>query len=96
VSADPVSWFLVEHGWKVRASDGSTVGTVQEVIGDTGKDIFNGVSVSPGLLKRPKYVPAEQVAEIEEGELRLALTRDEFERLDEHEEPPTSAEVLPP
>ena len=47
MSADPVSWLLVEHGWKVVAADDAAVGTVQEVIGDTGKDIFNGLSVSP-------------------------------------------------
>ena len=94
--ADPVSWLVVEHGWKVVAADGSGVGTVEEVIGDTGKDIFNGLSVSSGLLKRPKYVPAEAVAEIAEGEVRLALSKDEFERLANHEEPPASAEILPP
>jgi hypothetical protein len=94
--ADPVSWLVVEHGWKVVAADGSAVGTVEEVIGDTGKDIFNGLSVSPGLLKRPKYVPAEAVAEIAEGEVRLALTKDEFGQLAEHDEPPASAEILPP
>jgi hypothetical protein len=94
--ADPVSWLVVEHGWKVVAADGSSVGTVQEVIGDTGKDIFNGLSVSPGLLKRPKYVPAEHVAEIAEGEVRLGITEDEFERLGEYDEPPASAEILPP
>ena len=96
MSADPVSWLLVEHGWKVVAADGAAVGTVQEVIGDTGKDIFNGLSVSPGLLKRPKYVAAESVAEIAEGEVRLALTENEFEQLGEHDEPPASAEILPP
>ena len=94
--ADPVSWLVVEHGWKVVASDGSAVGTVQEVIGDTGKDIFNGLSVSPGLLKRRKYVPAEHVAEIAEGEVHLGITKDEFERLGEYDEPPASAEILPP
>jgi Uncharacterized protein conserved in bacteria (DUF2171) len=94
--ADPVSWLVVEHGWKVVAADGSGVGTVGEVIGDTGKDIFNGLSVSPGLLKRPKYVPAEHVGEIAEGEVRLGITKDEFEQLGEHEEPPASAEILPP
>ena len=94
--ADPVSWLVVEHGWKVVAADGSGVGTVEEVIGDTGKDIFNGLSVSSGLLKRPKYVPAEAVAEIAEGEVRLALTKDQFDQLPEHEEPPASAEILPP
>jgi uncharacterized protein YrrD len=96
VSAEPVSWLLVEHGWKVVAADGTALGNVEEVIGDTGKDIFNGLSVSAGLLKRPKYVPAEEVAEIAEGELRLALTKEQFERLGEHEEPPASAEILPP
>jgi uncharacterized protein YrrD len=96
VSSDPVSWFLVEHGWKVVAADGTALGSVEEVIGDSGKDIFNGVSVSPGLLKRPKYVPAERVAQIAEGEIRLALTKDEFARLGEHDEPPESAEILPP
>ena len=96
MTSDPVSWLLVEHGWKVVAADGTALGSVEEVIGDSGKDIFNGVSVSPGLLKRPKYVPAEEVAEIQEGELRLALTKDEFGRLGEHDEPPESAEILPP
>jgi hypothetical protein len=94
--ADPVSWLVVEHGWKVVAADGSGVGSVEEVIGDTGKDIFNGLSVSPGLLKRPKYVPAEAVTEIAEGEVRLALSKDEFEQLGEYDEPPASTEILPP
>jgi hypothetical protein len=96
VSGDPVSWFVVEHGWKVLAVDGTSVGTVEEVIGDTGKDIFNGLSVSPGLIKHPRYVPAEEVAEITEGEIRLRLSREEFDRLGYHEEAPPSAEILPP
>jgi uncharacterized protein YrrD len=96
VSADPVSWLLVEHGWKVVAADGKSVGSVGEVVGDSDKDIFNGLSVSAGLLKRPKYVPAEQVAEITEGEIRLAIPKDEFERLGEQDDAPPSAEILPP
>jgi uncharacterized protein YrrD len=96
VSSDPVSWFLVEHGWKVVAADGKSVGSVEEVVGDTDKDIFNGLSVAAGLLKRPKYVPAEEVAEITEGEIRLAIPKDEFERLGEHTDAPASAEILPP
>ena len=96
MSSDPVSWFLVEHGWKVVAADGKGVGSVEEVVGDTGKDIFNGISVSPGLLKRPKYVPAECVAEITEGEIRLAIPKDVFERLGEHQDAPPSERILPP
>ena len=96
MTSEPVSWFLVEPGWKVVAADGTALGSVHEVVGDSGKDIFNGLSVSPGLLKRLKYVPAEHVAEIAEGEVRLGITQDEFEQLGEHEEPPASAEILPP
>jgi uncharacterized protein YrrD len=93
MSRDPASWLVVDHGWKVVGSDGVELGTVHEVIGDTGKDIFNGLAVSPGLLKGSKYVPAERVAGIFEGRVELDLSAEEFERLGEHGEQPTSAEV---
>jgi uncharacterized protein YrrD len=96
VSADPVSWLVVEPGWEVVAADGSGVGTVRDVVGDTGKDIFNGLSVTPGLLKAAKYVPAERVAAITEGRVELSLGPNEFEALDQYEETPPSAEILPP
>jgi len=93
--ADPVSWFLIEPGWKVVASDGTEVGRIDEVVGDTGQDIFNGLSISTGLLGRPQYVPAEQVAEITEGRVDLTLSKEAVERLGEYEEPPTSAVIEP-
>jgi hypothetical protein len=40
-------------------------------------------------------VPAEQVAEITDGEVRLALTHDDVGRLDEHEPPPPSEQLRP-
>jgi hypothetical protein len=96
LSTDPVSWLVVEPGWRVVASDGSDVGSVQSVVGDTGKDIFNGLAVRPGLLKAAKYVPAESVAAITEGRIELSLGPDEFDALDRYEETPPSAEILPP
>jgi uncharacterized protein YrrD len=96
MSADPVSWLVVEPGWEVVAADGSAVGTVRDVVGDTGKDIFNGLSVSPGLLKAAKYVPAESVGAITEGRVELTLSPEEFEALGRYEETPPSAEILPP
>jgi hypothetical protein len=93
VNGDPVSWLVIERGWKVLASDGSQLGEIHEVVGDSGKDIFNGLAVSPGLLKSSRYVPAERVGRISEGEVELALTPDEFERLGEHGEQPPSAEI---
>ena len=93
MSADRVSWLVIESGWDVVASDGAQVGTVHEVIGDSGKDIFNGLAVSPGLLRSSKYVPAERVASIVDGRVELDFPAAEFERLDEHGEQPPSARL---
>ena len=91
--ADPVSWFVVEKGWKVVCSEGAEVGTVAQLIGDTGKDIFNGLSVSPGLLKGNRYVPSERVAQIVQGRVELDIDAAAFGRLGEHRDVPPSAEI---
>jgi hypothetical protein len=93
LSRDPVSWLLVESGWEVVDAGGEKVGTVHEVIGDTNADIFDGLAVSPGLLKSSKYVPAERVARIVEGRVELDLSAGEVERLGEHGEQPPSAQI---
>lgn len=90
--ADPVSWLVVEPGWKVVAADGEELGRVEEIVGDTGEDIFNGLAVSTGLLGKPKYVPAERVTGIVEGEVRLDLPADAVEHLDDHDPQPPSEE----
>ena len=90
---DPVSWLVIEPGWEVVASDGAHLGKVHEVIGDSGKDIFNGLAVSPGLLRGSRYVPAESVGAIEDGRIRLELGRDEFAALREQTPTPPSARV---
>jgi uncharacterized protein YrrD len=92
--ADPVSWFLIERGWDVVDSSGEEVGKVEEVVGDSGRDIFNGLTIAPGLFSRGQYVPAEQVAEITEGRIRLSIGRDEVELLPEHTEPPPSERIV--
>jgi sporulation protein YlmC with PRC-barrel domain len=93
---DPVSWLVIEPGWEVVTSDGERVGEVKEVVGDTNADIFDGLSVATGLLKREKYVPSERVNEIVEGEVKLDLTGDDFGRLDDFAEPPPSERFLAP
>jgi len=84
---------VIEPGWKVVGNDGSELGRVHEVVGDSGKDIFNGLAVSPGLLKPARYVPAERVGRITEGEVQLGLGAEEFEGLDDHGEQPPSEEI---
>ncbi|HKC21846.1 MAG TPA: DUF2171 domain-containing protein [Gaiellaceae bacterium] len=95
MSDDPVSWFLIERGWKVVDAAGAEVGSVDEIVGDSGDDIFNGLAVSTSLLGRPRYVPSEQVGLITDGRVQLRLSKEEAERLGEFEEPPTTAQILP-
>jgi len=91
--ADPVSWLMIQPGWKVLASDGSEVGAVDEVAGDSSVDIFDGLAIATSAFGKPRYVPAEQVGEITEGTVRLDLTPEQVDRLGEYLEPATSAEI---
>jgi uncharacterized protein YrrD len=93
--ADPVSWLMIERGWDVVDSTGEDVGAIEEVVGDSGRDIFNGLTLASGMFSRGRYVPAEQVAEITDGCVRLAIGKDEIERLPEYSEPPPSERIVP-
>jgi len=90
---DPVSWLMIRPGWKVRSADGAEVGEVDEVAGDDTEDIFDGVAIVTSALGKPRYVPAEQVAEITQGAMRLSLTREQVAQLGEYLEPATTAEI---
>ena len=92
--ADPVSWLMIEPGWKVRSAGGNDLGKVAQVVGDTGNDIFNGLAISTGLFHKERYVPAERIVEIVEGEVRVDIESDDA--LEEFEHPPASKEILPP
>jgi hypothetical protein len=78
-NGDPVSWLMIEPGWKVVDSQGQEVGSVDEVAGDSSDDIFNGLSISTSLLGKPRYLPSEQVGTITEGRVHLKLTKDQVE-----------------
>ena len=79
MTADPVSYLLIERGWEVVASDGDRVGDVDEVLADMNADIFDGLTVDQGLTKTPRYVPSERVAEILEGRVVLDAPAAVFE-----------------
>jgi hypothetical protein len=93
--SDPVSWLMIETGWKVLAADGSEVGEVDEVAGDDTEDIFDGLAIATSALGEPRYVPAEQVAEITDGAVRLSLSPEQVSELGEYLEPATTAEIEP-
>ena len=78
---DPVSWLLIEPGWKVIDSEGNHVGHVEEVEGDPNADIFSGLLVSTRLFGGKRYVPAERIGPITEDSVHLTLNGDEVKRL---------------
>src|SRR5438874_5615752 len=65
---------MIRAGWKVVAADGGEVGEVDEVAGDDTEDIFDGLAIATTSFGKPRYVPAEQVAGITQGVVRLSLT----------------------
>jgi hypothetical protein len=86
--AQEVSWLVVDSGWRVVGPDGSDLAQVEEVVGDSGKDIFNGLAVRGGTFSHNRYVPAELVTRIEDGAVYVdAASLDELE---EYPEPPQS------
>jgi hypothetical protein len=91
--ADPVSWLMIEPGWKVEAADGTEVGRIEEVLGDSTTDIFDGLSVSSGMFAHPQYVAAEVVGEIVDGRVRLTLSQADVEALGEFKEPPEQVQL---
>ena len=99
-----VSWKLIEPGWGVHASGGELVGHVFKTVGDSDADIFDGLAIVhhddhgyPGIHNywdRPRYVAAEQVAAIADGEVTLALTAEQSNELPLHDVP-ESAQIEP-
>jgi hypothetical protein len=92
----PVSWFVIERGWKVVGSDAAEIGRVDEVAGDTGKDIFSGIVVSEGLLKGRRFIPAERVTQIVDGEVHVDLGSADAEQLAAYDEPAAQEQILAP
>ena len=84
---DPASWLVIERGWKVAGSDGAEIGSVDEVLGDAVNGIFNGLAVSTGMLD-VRYLAAEQVTEIRDGEVHASLSGAAAEQLPKYEGTP--------
>jgi uncharacterized protein YrrD len=90
---------MIEPGWTVVAADGSEVGRVEEVVGDTSNDIFSGIAISSGLLTglvgKARFVPAERIRSITEGRIELDVPADEIDRLEAHQPAPAPEQVRP-
>ncbi|HZS25297.1 MAG TPA: DUF2171 domain-containing protein [Gaiellaceae bacterium] len=93
--AEPVAWTVIEKGWRVVDAAGEEIGRVDEVTGDENVDIFDGITISQGILSKPKYVASENVGEILDGEVHLTLTHAQVEALQDYTEPQPQEEILP-
>ena len=93
--ADPVSWLLIEPGWRVDGSDGTELGRIEAVTGDQDRDIFDGIAVAHSAVGHPRYVASEAVGGIVEGKVTLTLDAAAFEQLPEYREPPETAQIVP-
>jgi len=63
---EPVSWLMIEPGWRVVGPGGEKVGKVHEVLADEPSGIFHGLVVDG------REILAERVASIHEGKIYLA------------------------
>ena len=80
--ADPVSWFMIEPGWKVVDCDGDEAGNVAEVLGDAERDIFDGLALGLAVFSAPRYLAAEHVTNIVEGFVQVDLTTPQLDELE--------------
>jgi uncharacterized protein YrrD len=87
---------VIEQGWNVVDRRGTKVGRVDDLVGDTGKDIFSGIVVSEGLLKSRRFIPAERVTRIVEGEVGVDIGTTDADELERYEEPAPQEQILAP
>jgi len=66
---------------------------VSWLVGDSGKDIFNGLAVRGRALERERYVRSERVTVIEDGCVKLDVS--DLDELDANDEPPRSEQLRP-
>jgi hypothetical protein len=75
----PIAWLALKDGMPVYDRGGETVGVVEHVVGYPQGDIFDGVIVHTRPLPgRHLYADIDQIAELREQGVVLAVGRDEL------------------
>ncbi len=82
----PIAWTALERGTPIVASDGIEIGRVKDVIADEQKDIFSGLTYSPSLTERDRFVPADVVDSIRADSVSLTIASAQAERLEPFEQ----------
>ena len=84
--ARPVSWRSIVYGTPVLADDGEAAGTVREVLGSDGGDIFHGLRVTLAGSRRDVMVAVDDIASMSATEVRTDLSRAQLEALSGYDE----------
>lgn len=80
------SYLLITRGMTVQGTDGD-LGTVAEVVADTGVDVFRGIVLAHGFLStKHAFVPAQNVISVEHNRVGVSLSKNQAEQLP----PPTT------
>jgi len=80
-SMETGSYLLIVRGMIVEGTDGD-LGTVSEVVADSGVDVFRGIVLAHGFLStKHLFVPAENVVSVEQNTVRVSLSKSEAEQL---------------
>ncbi len=82
---DPISWRAIVYGTPVVADDGTQVGTIDEVLGSDGEDIFHGVRVAI-KGRHDAMVLAENISELTVAAVTTNLSAAELKSLPDYDE----------
>jgi PRC-barrel domain len=88
-SSDPIGWRGIVYGTPVTTADGVRAGTVREVLGSDGEDIFHGLRVGLASGHRDVMIPADNVTTLSTDEVGTDLTRSAIETLATYDETAT-------
>lgn len=75
-----ISYKALRRGTRVRASDGTDVGSVRKVLDNVRENIFDGIVVE--TKHGPRFVDAPEVARIAERGVTLSIDAEAVARLD--------------
>ena len=75
------SYMLIERGMTVRGTDGD-LGTVAEVVADTGVDVFRGIILAHGLFSaKHHFLAADRIVSVEQNVVHARLSKAEADQL---------------
>lgn len=74
-----ISYKALRRGTKVRAADGTDVGTVRRVLDNVRENIFDGIVID--TRSGPRFVDAPEVERIAEKAVTLIISAEEIQQL---------------